>query len=144
MTKETGQLKESTVTDSKGRYYFIVNPAKHYRITVTRDGFNFPSKLMEYIDSSVSLYGGGDISFEGSQAGDLGLITYQVPVDPQQGEVFIDDNHRKKVSTSIRGYKDFQTLSGRKHLKEKIELFVLRKEEEFFPISHHLLVQFLG
>lgn len=109
--KATGNLVESSVTDSKGRYYFIVDPKKAYLMTVTRDGFNFPSQLMQYIDSSKRLYGGSDVTFGSVPEGEMGLITYQIPVDPQQGEVFIDDNHRSKVKTSIKGYKDFQALS---------------------------------
>ena len=45
--KETGKLVETRVTDLQGRYIFIVEPEKMYYITVEKNNYTFPSKLLE-------------------------------------------------------------------------------------------------
>jgi len=75
-----GKLVKSRVTDKGGRFYFLVQPGL-YRLTVTKVGFEFPSKTLstkkedvQYID----LYHGEVLHVTDADA----VITPNIPVDP--------------------------------------------------------------
>jgi hypothetical protein len=80
---QTGRVMRSAVTDKEGRYVFIVQEGS-YRLTVTKNGFVFPSAYMKAAKEDgqfVDLYHGEDLT-----ATDNSAITANVPLDPIEVE----------------------------------------------------------
>jgi len=111
--KETGKLLESSVTDAKGRYYFLAEKGKAYYMTVTRDGFTFPSHTnSKSVHGGKRVYNGEIFSFDVNEKSTTdGIIAFDVPIDPAQGMAFLDDKYRKPIKTSVTTMQDMQTLS---------------------------------
>lgn len=81
-----GHLVRSRVTDKAGRYFFLVQPGR-YRLTVTKNGFIFPSDFLkdEKKDADfLDVYHGEVIEVTDKDA----VISANVPVDPSQAEQF--------------------------------------------------------
>ncbi len=80
-----GRLLQSTVTDSEGRYSFLV-PAGNYRIEVAKVGVVFPSVIdiaREEDGALVDLYHGNRIAVEAGGT----LLTPNIPVDPDVADL---------------------------------------------------------
>lgn len=75
------RLVRSMVTDTQGKYFFIVNPGQ-YRITVTKNGFTFPSVYLHGVkDDGVFLdvYTGQTVEVSERDA----TIAANIPLDPE-------------------------------------------------------------
>ncbi len=78
--KKTGRVVQSRVTDSKGRYLFMVEQGD-YAIEVFRQGFVFPSKLLASTKEDgafLDVYHGEVLSVQDEDS----HITPNIPVDP--------------------------------------------------------------
>lgn len=78
-----GRLMQSRVTDKGGRYFFLAQPGL-YRITVTKNGFTFPSEYLHGVKddgSYLDVYHGEAIRVSEQNA----VIAANVPMDPSQG-----------------------------------------------------------
>lgn len=74
------KVKQSRVTDTKGRYIFVVEPGE-YHIEVTKNGFVFPSVLLKDVKTDgkmVDIYHGELINVTDSSV----TITPNIPLDP--------------------------------------------------------------
>ena len=84
-SKEFNKLKESQITDGEGRFGFLVDIGKYF-VTVTRFGFQFPSKLMVSATASKydDIYRGDtlDIKQKIQQA-----LSINIPIDPNNTEI---------------------------------------------------------
>jgi hypothetical protein len=81
-----GRLVKSRVTDKGGRYFFLVD-AGRYRMTITKQGHQFPSEYLaeEQEDGSfLDLYHGEIIEVSENDA----VITANIPMDPSQADEF--------------------------------------------------------
>ncbi|MFH1508663.1 MAG: SdrD B-like domain-containing protein [bacterium] len=94
--KATNRLIETQVTGKEGRYAFIVEPNKEYYITVKKDNYVFPSKLLNNIEKDSvfeRLYYGNPFTAtaeEKSNGNDIPqtYIHYNIPLDPAEDVVF--------------------------------------------------------
>lgn len=80
----SNRLVKSTVTDARGRYFFVANPGQ-YRLTVTKNGFAFPSVYLAGVkDDGVYLdvYTGQVIAVTEHDA----TIAANVPLDVVEGQ----------------------------------------------------------
>lgn len=80
----TGRLLSSTVTDDKGKYFFVANPGQ-YRVAVTRSGFIFPSTYLTGVkDDGVFLdvYTGQVVEVTDKDA----TIAANIPIDVAQDQ----------------------------------------------------------
>lgn len=78
---DTGAIKQSRVTDTKGRFFFLAEPGK-YRIEFMKRGFVFPSKIMKNLQHDVNyrdLYNGGEIEISEKASS----ISPNIAVDPE-------------------------------------------------------------
>jgi cysteine-rich repeat protein len=78
--KKTGRVVQSRVTDSKGRYLFMVEQGE-YTIEVFKQGFVFPSKLLASIKedgSFLDIYHGESIVVESEET----HLAPNIPLDP--------------------------------------------------------------
>jgi cysteine-rich repeat protein len=78
--KKTGRVVQSRVTDSKGRYLFMVEQGE-YMIEVFKQGFVFPSKLLANTKEDgafLDVYHGEVVSVQNEDS----HITPNIPVDP--------------------------------------------------------------
>ncbi len=76
---ENGRVMQSKVTDSKGRFIFMVGPGK-YRLQAQKSSFVFPSKFLEGFQSDgqkVDIYHGEVVEVTGTAG-----ITATIPLDP--------------------------------------------------------------
>ena len=84
-SREFNKLVESQITDTQGRFGFLVDPGEYF-VTVTRPGFAFPSHIMK--TSAVSqyedIYRGDTIKINERNAGSLVL---NIPIDPNIKEI---------------------------------------------------------
>ncbi|MEK7451787.1 MAG: carboxypeptidase-like regulatory domain-containing protein, partial [Patescibacteria group bacterium] len=81
-----GKLVKSRVTDRGGRFFFLVQPGM-YRLTITKNGFQFPSEHMkgkkedvQYID----LYHGEHVKVAEKDA----VLTPNIPLDPSTADQY--------------------------------------------------------
>lgn len=77
---DTGKIVQSKVTDSQGRYVFLVNPGK-YLLSATKSGMIFPSALLkEFKDDGrrADIYHGEIINVSERDT----TITANIPLDP--------------------------------------------------------------
>ncbi len=77
---KTGTIKESRVTDMKGRYLFIVDPGE-YRIEVTKQGFQGISEHLKYVQDDgvyTHVYHGDTISVQGKND----VVGVNIPLTP--------------------------------------------------------------
>jgi hypothetical protein len=84
--KKTGKLLKSKVTDSQGRYSFLVSEGE-YSLEVIKPDMSFPSTfLMETDDDHqfTDLYHGETININQNQKG---VITANIPVDAKDAEI---------------------------------------------------------
>lgn len=80
LNAETNQLVQSKVTDSKGRYAFMVGPGK-YKLQVFKNNFTFPSlNLMGIKDDGqkTSIYHGEELAISDEDA----IVAVNIPLDP--------------------------------------------------------------
>lgn len=126
--KETKKLQESFVTDSAGRYYFLAEPEREYYLTVTRDGFMFPSRIDLDLKNKEEQYSGGSFSFaagkedEASGISKGGVVSFEIPLDPEQGVTYLDDQFRKPIKTAIADYGQYISLSSEARGRENKKL----------------------
>ncbi len=76
---ETGKILQSKVTDSKGRFIFMVGPGR-YKIFAQKNNFVFPSNFLAGLDSDgkkTDIYHGEIIEVKSSSS-----ITATIPLDP--------------------------------------------------------------
>lgn len=139
--QETKKLIESFITDSKGRYYFLAEPGREYYLSVTRDGFTFPSQMPLDLKKKDSVYPGGAFSFidgkEDSVAGIStgGVVSFEIPIDPEVGVTYLDDAFRKPVKTAISNYASYNALSEIERAAENKKMFRairIQKISKFF------------
>ena len=79
LNAETNKVLQSKVTDSKGRFIFMVAPGK-YKLSIQKNKFIFPSKFLEGFQSDgqrVDIYHGETIEVKNSTS-----ITATIPLDP--------------------------------------------------------------
>ena len=83
---QKGKLVKSRVTDRGGRFFFLVQPGI-YRLTIIKNGFQFPSELMkakkedvQYID----LYHGELVKVTEKDA----VLTPNIPLDPSSADQY--------------------------------------------------------
>ncbi|MFA5127682.1 MAG: carboxypeptidase-like regulatory domain-containing protein [Patescibacteria group bacterium] len=77
---KTGRIVQSRVTDGEGRYSFFIDPGL-YRIEVTKDGFTFPTKILQDLKEDtgyLDLYHGEPLHVDDKYA----TITANIPLDP--------------------------------------------------------------
>ncbi|TAL50495.1 carboxypeptidase regulatory-like domain-containing protein [Patescibacteria group bacterium] len=85
-TDARGRLIQSRVTDTGGRYFFLVQPGK-YRIAISKPGFQFPSDYLkdEKIDGPfLDVYHGEIIEVTTQNA----VVTVNIPLDPSQAATY--------------------------------------------------------
>ncbi len=76
---ETGRVVQSKVTDSKGRFIFLVGPGR-YKLLAQKNNFIFPSSFLAGYDTDgkkVDIYHGEVIEVKSSTG-----ITATIPLDP--------------------------------------------------------------
>lgn len=81
-----GHLLRSRVTDKGGRYFFLVQPGRYY-LTVTKNGFVFPSDYLKGARTDadfLDVYHGEVIEVTEKDA----VIAANVPVDPSQAKAY--------------------------------------------------------
>jgi hypothetical protein len=137
--QDSGKLLESFVTDSQGRYYFLGEKGKEYYLTVSRNGFNFPSKYppkpgkgLIYTGGAVQVKQNGDVNAKGAVKNGDGLISYEIPIDPQEGVTFVDDKNREPVKTKIADVAAAAALSTDEIAKEDKEIL---KKDRYRKVS---------
>lgn len=96
---QTNKLIATRVTDSSGRYYFVANSNKQYRISVKSGDYNFPAEppyeINEYKDEVYrKSYYGGVISLasqkeDGGDKENANVINLDIPLDLDSGVVKI-------------------------------------------------------
>lgn len=74
---KTMKMLDSTLTDTKGHFFFTVNPGE-YAITVTKTGFIFPSRS---ISKSEKFVGGAYIGQTIRILNDASVINVKIPLD---------------------------------------------------------------
>jgi hypothetical protein len=77
---KTGHIVQSRVTDGEGRYSFFVDPGL-YRIEVTKNGFSFPTKVLQDLKEDtgyLDLYHGEPVHVDDKYA----ALTANIPLDP--------------------------------------------------------------
>ena len=124
---ETQHLVTTRVTDSSGRYYFIGDPKKKYRIDVKAHDYDFPSKTSINLEASGNIYKkmyfGGEIDLSSqkidsqtafgtakvSQSERLtkSLINYDIPVDLKHGLVGVL-GYSKKIKTKLDTWDEYR------------------------------------
>ena len=80
LSRETGRVIQSKVTDSQGRYVFTANPGL-YKLQVIKNGFTFPTQLLKDLKDDgkrADIYHGQTI--EASIGNNL--VAYNIPLDP--------------------------------------------------------------
>lgn len=80
----SNRLVKSTVTDARGRYFFITNPGQ-YRLTVTKSGFVFPSVYLAGVKDDglyLDVYTGQIIAVTEHDA----TIAANIPLDVVEGK----------------------------------------------------------
>ena len=85
-SQSLGVMVKSRVTDKKGRYFFLVQPGQ-YRITVTKQGFIFPSEYLANVrddGEKLDVYHSEVIEVTESNA----VVAANIPMDPSQSEEF--------------------------------------------------------
>lgn len=76
----TGAVVQSRVTDGEGRYAFFAEPGL-YRMEVTKDGFIFPTKMLQELKEDgrfVDIYHGEPVHVDDKYT----AITANIPLDP--------------------------------------------------------------
>ncbi|MBU0646505.1 fibronectin type III domain-containing protein [Patescibacteria group bacterium] len=104
-----GRLVRSRVTDKGGRYFFLVQPG-HYRLSVTKNGFTFPSDYLkdEKQDADfLDVYHGEVIEVTDKDA----VIAANVPVDPSQAEQFTKPS-KIVWKNRLRSFQNVIAVSG--------------------------------
>lgn len=100
---DTKRVVQTRITDSKGRYSFLVKPGR-YRIEVVKPGFKFASELLrgEKLDVDfVDLYFGDTIEVKEET-----LLTVNIPLDP-----IAKEQEPRKVLLK-RFFRKFQSIVG--------------------------------
>jgi hypothetical protein len=85
-SKKTGNLISSKVTDSQGRYTFLVSEGD-YLLEVVKPSMIFPSKVLANIEEDkeyTDIYHGETITIGKEQKG---VITANIPVDSQEEKI---------------------------------------------------------
>lgn len=105
----TNRLVRSMVTDSRGKYFFIVNPGT-YRIVAVKNGLVFPSTTLQGVKDDgayLDVYGGQTINVTAKDA----TIAANIPMDPVEvgSEVALRGMALKKV---LRGLQKTLSISG--------------------------------
>lgn len=113
--QETGKIVETHVTDSKGRYYFLPEENRNYKLTVTKPGFTFPSSIMAVLPPKEKkvkgLYFGETIRPQTeskiqevktkSAPAKVNIIAYNIPLDPAEGSVQLAQSN-KLIKTDVK------------------------------------------
>ncbi len=84
--KENGKLIQSRVTDPDGRYNFLVDVGSYY-LEAGKPGMIFPSEILKEAEMDrqyLNLYHGQDIVIH---EGEKGLVTANIPLDPEDVQV---------------------------------------------------------
>lgn len=142
--KETNKLVESFITDSKGRYYFLAEPDTEYYLSVKRDGFVFPGQLPVDVNKRDRVYKGGEFGFaagkENAEPGieKGGVVTYEIPLDPEQGVTYADDSFRRPIKTAIADYQSYASLSDNEKEKENRKVSREIRRQKFAKVFSYL------
>lgn len=100
---KTGKIVQSRVTDSQGRYAFFVEPGI-YRIEVTKQGFVFPTKILQGLKEDtgfLDIYHGEPVHVDERYA----AIAANIPLDPIGAKE--KTPRRIFVSRALRGAQRF-------------------------------------
>lgn len=90
----TNRLVRSVVTDSEGKYFFIMNPGR-YRVMVVKPGFTFPSGYLAGVKDDgayLDVYTGQEIEVNAANA----TIAANIPLDPAEAHAASPSQLRRR------------------------------------------------
>ncbi len=134
----TGKIKQSRVTDTGGRYLFVVEPGK-YKIEVMKQGYTFPTSVLRGIRADgefIDIYHGEDITAEQEHIG----LTPNIPVDP------VGDHktpRRIVLDKFLRGFQHTISLAGVVFAGVSLYISPILSTQIIFAVNVILYIAFL-
>ncbi len=127
--KNTNKLLATRITDFQGRYLFIVDPGDYF-ITVAKSYYMFPSRLLT--KKAENTYIGETISVQSSNdQKEKGVVSFDIPLDPQEGYLQNPVNPSKVITTPIKNINDLETLPKEVIKKADSQLLKVLKQHKF-------------
>jgi len=127
--KNTNKLLATRITDFQGRYLFIVDPGDYY-LTVTKSYHVFPSRLTT--EKAENTYAGETISVQSNNdQKQKGVISFDIPIDPQEGYLQNPINPSKVIASPIKKVGDLETLPKEVIKKADSQLIKTLKQHKF-------------
>ncbi|MBU1167033.1 hypothetical protein KKC60_01330, partial [Patescibacteria group bacterium] len=129
----TGKIVQTRVTGADGKYGFLVDPQKKYRLEIKKSHYQFPSKYLAGVKKDEvfsDLYYGEDITFaddrldkkreiDDEEVGtEYGYIARDIPLDPVEGQVFVAGANSRSFKSSISTLKDYSQKTFEQIRKE--------------------------
>ncbi len=139
--KDTGKLVETRVTNSRGQYLFVAEKNKQYYLSVQKENYYFPSKLLEFKpddDEFKNLYYGGIISTQDLEKNN-GKISKNIPLDLERGKSYAAGVRHKTIQTGINQIDDLKSMDEEAKLNEYKKI---RKQFTIKKISQ--IIAYLG